>query len=153
MFLSNFLNTKKKTNSTEEEKEEEGKGNMLGDGSMGAVPQRGGVSSAVRSVEGTATTSGSHQHDDKQPFVNHRLAAWEQRRSEWVAAGKAGGGGSGNADGNNSNSSRGHRRPVLSADATYDDLLTSSRPFPQPVPLNEMVDFLVEVWDEDGLYD
>jgi hypothetical protein len=45
------------------------------------------------------------------------------------------------------------RRPVLSADATYDDLLTSSRAFPQPVPLVEMVDFLVEVWDEDGLYD
>ena len=45
------------------------------------------------------------------------------------------------------------RRPVLSPDATYDDLLTSSRTFTKPVPLAEMVDFLVEVWEEDGMYD
>jgi hypothetical protein len=75
---------------------------------------------------------------------------------------------------------------LLSPDVSYDDLLLSSRPFPQPVPLGvrapqrnvcrvrvfvggnntcflgltraraagsqEVVDFLVECWDEDGLY-
>lgn len=29
----------------------------------------------------------------------------------------------------------------------------TSAPFDQPVPLAEMIDFLVDVWDEDGLYD
>ncbi|KAK9029693.1 hypothetical protein V6N11_026799 [Hibiscus sabdariffa] len=26
-------------------------------------------------------------------------------------------------------------------------------PFPRPVPLSEMIDFLVEVWEQEGLYD
>ena len=70
--------------------------------------------------------------------MNHRLAAWERQRADWTAAGRAGRAG---GDGGRKKP----RRPVLSADATYDDLLTSSRAFPQPVPLVEMVDFLVEV--------
>lgn len=66
--------------------------------------------------------------------------------------------------------------------ASYDNLLGSNKLFPQPIPLNvsvlksnslalrenlggvivllatdakkqEMVDFLVEVWEQDGLYD
>jgi predicted DNA-binding transcriptional regulator AlpA len=80
---------------------------------------------------------------------------------------------------------------LRSPDTSYDDLLLSTRPFPQPVPLGvrpsrsavrkriirippvveqtttnrsrsrahacfartqEVVDFLVECWDEDGLY-
>ena len=145
MFLSKLL-SKKKKNSMEEESNDK-----LGDGAMGTVPhQRGGVST---SVDGAATTSGSQQQQtgDEEPFVNHRLAAWEKRRAEWVASGRTAHG-IGGANGNKSGS-RTHRRPVLSADATYDDLLTSSRPFSKPVPLFEMVDFLVEVWDEDGLYD
>ncbi|OEL23168.1 hypothetical protein BAE44_0015817, partial [Dichanthelium oligosanthes] len=36
---------------------------------------------------------------------------------------------------------------------TYDDLLSSSENFPQPIPLSEMVDFLVDIWHEEGLYD
>ena len=148
MFLSKFLSVKKKTNTNSMDCDDK-----LGDGVMGTVPRTGDVSSPTRSGEGGATTSGSQQQQqngDEEPFVNHRLAAWERRRAEWVASGRAGNG-NGNANGNKSD--RTHRRPVLSADATYDDLLTSSRPFPKPVPLVEMVDFLVEVWDEDGLYD
>ena len=93
-----------------------------------------------------AGLSGIPEQKPGEPFVNHRRAAWERQRAEWVAAGRAGR----EAKGRGRSAPR---RPVLSADATYDDLLTSSRPFPQPVPLVEMVDFLVEVWDEDGLYD
>lgn len=77
-----------------------------------------------------------------ESFVNHRLAAWEAQRAAWVAAGKTA-----------RDDRKRPRRPVLSADATYDDLLTSSRPFSAPVPLPEMVEFLQEVWDEEGLYD
>ncbi|KVH99784.1 protein of unknown function DUF4050 [Cynara cardunculus var. scolymus] len=37
--------------------------------------------------------------------------------------------------------------------ATYDNLLGTNKPFPRPVPLREMVNFLVDVWEEEGLYD
>ena len=81
------------------------------------------------------------------PFTNHRLAEWERQRAAWIAAGPAGRRKAGEGE------RPPLRRPVLSPDATYDDLLTSSRPFTKPVPLAEMVDFLVEVWEEDGMYD
>ena len=76
-----------------------------------------------------------------ESFVNHRLAAWRRRARRGSPRKTA------------RDDRKRPRRPVLSADATYDELLTSSRPFARPVPLAEMVEFLVEVWDEDGLYD
>ena len=76
------------------------------------------------------------------PFTNHRLIAWEKQRAAWIAQRPT-----------SKNDKPSMRRPVLSPDATYDDLLTSSRPFDKPVPLAEMVDLLVEVWEEDGMYD
>ncbi|KAJ0007363.1 hypothetical protein Pint_30112 [Pistacia integerrima] len=42
---------------------------------------------------------------------------------------------------------------LCSWNATYDSLLGSNKPFPQPIPLSEMVDFLVDVWDQEGMYD
>ena len=81
------------------------------------------------------------------PFTNHRLAEWERQRAACIAAGAAGRRKAGQGE------PAPVRRPVLSPDATYDDLLTSSRTFTKPVPLAEMVDFLVEVWEEDGMYD
>ncbi|KAK9192864.1 hypothetical protein WN944_003557 [Citrus x changshan-huyou] len=36
---------------------------------------------------------------------------------------------------------------------TYEDLLCSTDPFHQPIPLAEMVNLLVDSWHEDGLYD
>lgn len=40
---------------------------------------------------------------------------------------------------------------VLDFDLLYDDILLSSKPFPERIPLCEMVEFLVEEWDEQGL--
>ncbi|KAE8696121.1 hypothetical protein F3Y22_tig00110676pilonHSYRG00080 [Hibiscus syriacus] len=37
--------------------------------------------------------------------------------------------------------------------ATYESLLGSNKSFPQPIPLSEMIDFLVDVWEQEGLYD
>ena len=45
------------------------------------------------------------------------------------------------------------KRPVLSVDLTYEELLMTSKAFPQKVPLPEMVDFLVDCWEQEGLYD
>ncbi|KAL3824227.1 hypothetical protein ACJIZ3_020256 [Penstemon smallii] len=35
---------------------------------------------------------------------------------------------------------------------TYDRLLCSKKPFRKPIPLSEMVVFLVDIWEEEGMY-
>ncbi|GAV58147.1 DUF4050 domain-containing protein [Cephalotus follicularis] len=45
------------------------------------------------------------------------------------------------------------REPIMSWTTTYEELLCSTEPFNQPIPLAEMVDFLVDIWQEEGLYD
>ncbi|KAK6267626.1 hypothetical protein QUC31_011786 [Theobroma cacao] len=42
---------------------------------------------------------------------------------------------------------------LCSWNATYESLLGSNKPFPQPIPLAEMIDFLVDIWEQEGLYD
>lgn len=73
-------------------------------------------------------------------FVNHALSLWNERRREWI----------GTRTRRRTNQTR---EPVISWSTTYEDLLATSRPFPQPVPLPEMVDFLVDVWEQEGLYE
>ncbi|KAL6563184.1 hypothetical protein OROHE_005771 [Orobanche hederae] len=73
-------------------------------------------------------------------FVNHGLIQWDQSRSKWI--------------GNKKTFSRAKQRhePNLSWDATYDSLLSSNKPFRKPIPLAEMVDFLVDIWEQEGMY-
>ncbi|GMP94544.1 hypothetical protein CsSME_00043979 [Camellia sinensis var. sinensis] len=73
-------------------------------------------------------------------FVNHGLLLWNQTRLQWT----------GNKRPENQPQIR---EPKLSWNATYENLLGTNKPFPQPVPLSEMVDFLVDIWDQEGLYD
>ncbi|KAK7277504.1 hypothetical protein RJT34_22518 [Clitoria ternatea] len=72
----------------------------------------------------------------KEVFVNHAEIAWHQMRKEWVGK----------------ELERPPKDTIVSL-TSYEDLLLSSEPFPQPIPLSEMVDFLVEFWHESGLYD
>ncbi|KAA0043988.1 uncharacterized protein E5676_scaffold352G002770 [Cucumis melo var. makuwa] len=72
-------------------------------------------------------------------FINHAEIAWHERRKEWVGD-------------RSENVQREPKEPILSWTMTYEDLLTAE-PFQQPIPLAEMVDFLVDIWHEDGLYD
>ncbi|XP_010243250.1 PREDICTED: uncharacterized protein LOC104587366 isoform X3 [Nelumbo nucifera] len=65
---------------------------------------------------------------------------WHQRRTEWIGD-------------QSKKSQRVPKDPVISWSTTYDDLLSTNEPFPQPIPLPEMVDFLVDIWSEEGLYD
>ncbi|KAG9441843.1 hypothetical protein H6P81_017697 [Aristolochia fimbriata] len=65
---------------------------------------------------------------------------WNQIRGKWI--------------GNQSHKQEKEpREPVISWSTTYDDLLTDTQPFSEPIPLPEMVDFLVDTWHEEGLYD
>ncbi|GMY29304.1 DUF4050 domain-containing protein [Fagus crenata] len=73
-------------------------------------------------------------------FVNYGLLLWNQTRQQWL--------------GNKRSQSRPQvRDPRIGWNATYDSLLTTNKPFPQPIPLPEMIEFLVDIWDQEGLYD
>ncbi|XP_010250116.1 PREDICTED: uncharacterized protein LOC104592441 isoform X2 [Nelumbo nucifera] len=72
-------------------------------------------------------------------FINHGFLLWTQTRQQWV--------------GKSENKTQQFREPRLSWNATYDSLLGTNKPFPQPISLSEMVDFLVDVWEQEGMYD
>ncbi|KAL7616670.1 hypothetical protein Lser_V15G01298 [Lactuca serriola] len=77
---------------------------------------------------------------DSHDFINHGFLLWNQSRQQWI--------------GNKRNRQRNKpREPRLSKNVTYDSLLGSNKPFAKPVPLSEMVDFLGDVWEQEGLYD
>ncbi|KAL3696289.1 hypothetical protein R1sor_010365 [Riccia sorocarpa] len=109
-------------------------------------------SSNPRNLPRNASTVNALNHQEQQQgsrastnnsnttFVNHALILWNERRREWV----------GNRPRHRTVQPR---EPVISWSTTYEDLLATSRPFPQPVPLPEMVDFLVDVWEQEGLYE
>ncbi|KAL4575240.1 hypothetical protein LXL04_022082 [Taraxacum kok-saghyz] len=75
-------------------------------------------------------------------FINHGLITWNESRRNWV--------------GDQSQRSRREispEDPVISWSTTYEDLLSNNDRFPEPIPLPEMVDFLVDIWLDEGLYD
>ncbi|XVE61652.1 hypothetical protein DITRI_Ditri06bG0057500 [Diplodiscus trichospermus] len=79
------------------------------------------------------------QSTEKQVFVNHAEITWHEIRRQWIG-------------GQSQKSKRTPREPIMSWTTTYEDLL-STEPFQQPIPLAEMVDFLVDIWHEEGLCD
>lgn len=75
---------------------------------------------------------------------------WHARRAAWTALSTART--TTSADGGGGEPPRRPRPPVIEPDAVYEDLLATNAPFAAPIPLPEMVDFLVDTWIEDGLY-
>ncbi|XP_018449212.1 uncharacterized protein LOC108820707 isoform X1 [Raphanus sativus] len=106
-------------------------------------PSQGSISSSNQTFE---SQSGARNSNPPPPpeFVNQGLLLWNQTRERWVGKER-----------------RNHHNPPDHSQgakinwnaASYDSLLGSNKLFPQPIPLNEMVDFLVEVWEQEGLYD
>ncbi|XP_019437728.1 PREDICTED: uncharacterized protein LOC109343734 isoform X2 [Lupinus angustifolius] len=77
---------------------------------------------------------------DHPEFINHGLL-WNQIRQQWVGHRKP-------------ESQKKHLgEPRISWDATYETLVGSNMRFPKPIPLAEMVEFLVDIWELEGLYD
>ncbi|MBA0744740.1 hypothetical protein Gogos_007353, partial [Gossypium gossypioides] len=68
------------------------------------------------------------------------LIVWNQARLQWIGSNRP------------RNHTQQSRQPRLSSNASYESLLGTRNPFPRPILLSEMVDFLVEVWEEEGLY-
>ncbi|KAF9690055.1 hypothetical protein SADUNF_Sadunf01G0156100 [Salix dunnii] len=69
------------------------------------------------------------------------LLLWNQTRHCWVGNKRTG------------NQEMLPQEPKLNWNSTYESLLGSNKPFPQPIPLTEMVDFLVDIWEQEGMYD
>ncbi|XP_051116021.1 uncharacterized protein LOC127241153 isoform X2 [Andrographis paniculata] len=66
--------------------------------------------------------------------------AWNEIRRKWV--------------GNVSHRpERTMKDPIISWSTTYEELLSNHEPFPERIPLPEMVDFLVDIWQDEGLFD
>ncbi|KAL9226763.1 hypothetical protein vseg_002536 [Gypsophila vaccaria] len=105
-----------------------------------AVQSQRSISSMSTSNQNIDPNAASGSTSNPSEFVNHGFLLWNQVRQQWVGERK----------------SRGQpktREPKLSWNTTYGNLLGTNKPFPQPIPLPEMVDFLVDVWEQDGLYD
>ncbi|PPD71250.1 hypothetical protein GOBAR_DD31857 [Gossypium barbadense] len=96
--------------------------------------------SAVQSQGSISSISTSHQTLDPNGNAAS-LILWNQTRQLWVGNKKS------------ENQPQQAREPKLNWNATYESLLGSNKLFPQPVPLCEMIDFLVDVWEQEGLYD
>ncbi|KAI4379271.1 hypothetical protein MLD38_005590 [Melastoma candidum] len=84
---------------------------------------------------------GSNNSTTHSEFVNHGLILWNQTRQRWIGNKKL------------ETSVQQPRETKLNWNVTYESLLGTDKPFPRPVPLSEMVDFLVDTWDQEGLYD
>ncbi|KAL9377176.1 hypothetical protein Peur_031296 [Populus x canadensis] len=102
------------------------------------VQSQRSISSISVSNHNLGSSTGSMSSNNE--FVNHGLLLWQQRRLRWVGSGTSG----------NQNQRRWESR--LSWNAT-EGLQGSRNPFPRPIPLSEIVDFLVDVWEQEGLYD
>lgn len=102
---------------------------------------QGSMSSVSTSIQALDTHAGASGSNPPSEFVNHGLLLWNQTRQHWI--------------GNKKQISKGQqiRDPKLSWNATYESLLGSNKPFAQPVSLAEMVDFLVDIWEQEGMYD
>ncbi|XP_065850284.1 uncharacterized protein [Euphorbia lathyris] len=102
--------------------------------------------SAVQSQRSISSTSVANLNPSSGvtstcDFVNHGLLLWQQSRIQWTAT--------------NTFRNQTQRRwePRFGWNVTYEGLLGSRNPFPRPIPLSEMVDFLADVWEQEGLYD
>ncbi|KAH7565046.1 hypothetical protein JRO89_XS09G0119300 [Xanthoceras sorbifolium] len=140
-----------------------------------AVQSQGSISS-IGANNLTLDTGGAGSASGPSEFVNHGnfscdvllagLLLWNQTRQRWIGNKRS------------ENGAQQVREPKLkpgdlksmlfgsthclcmvkkfwlcSWNATYDSLLGSNKPFPQPIPLSEMVDFLVDIWEQEGMYD
>ncbi|PON48843.1 zinc finger protein [Trema orientale] len=73
-------------------------------------------------------------------FVNYAAIAWHENRRKWVGD-------------KSQQVKRTEKDPIISWSTAYEDLLATNEPFAEPIPLPEMVDFLVDIWHDEGLFD
>ncbi|CAK8568628.1 unnamed protein product [Lathyrus sativus] len=105
-----------------------------------ATQSQRSISSIVVSNHLSDPQSSDGIQTDPPEFVNHGLLLWNQVRQQWIGNRKP------------------ERKtqvgePKISWNASYESFLGTSKPFPHRIPLGEMVDFLVDIWELEGMYD
>ncbi|KAG2656827.1 uncharacterized protein LOC120681132 [Panicum virgatum] len=98
---------------------------------------------SMSSISTTAQPNDQHaagSSSNPNEFVNQGLLLWHQTRQQWIGKRRR-------------NSQGQSQEPKISRNATYESLLGSTKSFAQPIPLSEMVVFLVMSWEQEGLYD
>ncbi|KAK1418488.1 hypothetical protein QVD17_27633 [Tagetes erecta] len=93
---------------------------------------------AMQSQKSVSSIGGSSTNI-QQDFVNHGLLQWNQSRLQWV-------------DHKKSENSAKAQKHIL-RNTTYESLLGTAEKFPHSIPLSEMVGFLVNIWEHEGLYE
>ncbi|KAE9462696.1 hypothetical protein C3L33_05383, partial [Rhododendron williamsianum] len=104
-----------------------------------AVQSQRSMSSISVSNQSLSYSFGTGSSSNHSEFVNHGLLLWNQTRLQW----------SGNRKTENH---RPVRKPRLSWDGPCENMLGSNERCPQPIPLPEMVEFLADMWEQEGLY-
>ncbi|XP_024636779.1 uncharacterized protein [Medicago truncatula] len=112
-------------------------------------------------------SNGASTPGTEPEFVNQGLHLWNESRLQWVGRGL-----SEKQNQQKQESRLNSSRPFVlsclseflpcewlinhcvccSRNATYESLLGTRQPFPKSVPLSEMVEFLVDVWEREGMY-
>ncbi|KAI4347681.1 hypothetical protein L6164_008470 [Bauhinia variegata] len=87
------------------------------------------------------TCRSSHSNGKQSStFVNHAAIAWHENRRKWVGD-------------KCQRPQKMPKDPIISWSTSYEDLLSTNERFAEPIPLPEMVDFLVDIWHDEGLFD
>ncbi|KAL8145909.1 uncharacterized protein LOC141707175 [Apium graveolens] len=95
---------------------------------------------SVSRNDGKMPEEGGEKGGNSPVFVNHGEIAWHEIRREWIGD-------------TSKRPQRTPKDPVISWTTTYEDLLSTTEPFTEPISLTEMVDFLVDTWHDDGHFD
>ncbi|KAL3535866.1 hypothetical protein ACH5RR_004327 [Cinchona calisaya] len=98
------------------------------------------MSSISVSNQSLSQHSGTGNSSNHSEFVNHGFLRWNQARIQWTGSKK-------------SENRKQVEESILSWNVSYESLLGTDKRFPQPIALSEMVDFLVDIWEQEGLYD
>jgi len=76
-------------------------------------------------------------------FVNHAANAWHENRRKWI----------GEVHQRPNRIDSIEKEPIISWSTTYEDLLSTNEPCRERIPLSEIVDFLVDIWLDEGLFE
>ena len=92
-------------------------------------------------------------------FVNQGLLNFERKRAAWLASNSSSGGGGGGGRGAQAATVAVTGTEVRAKNVDVEDVVdkifsqTGNGQLPQPIPLGQMIDILIEFWEADGLYD
>ncbi|KAH0654965.1 hypothetical protein KY285_029847 [Solanum tuberosum] len=107
---------------------------------VSTVQSHRSMSSISISNQSLSQQSGTGNASNNIEFINHGYLLWNQTRLQWLAS-------------KNPENRRVVEEPMLNWNVSYDSLFGTNKRFPQPIPLSDMVDFLADIWEHEGLYD